>query len=416
MEVRAGMRRINPTKACLKPAWPLAALGLLLAPGIACADPEDALNFTVSTAVRHDDNVFRLPSNVLPPAGLGKTSKSDRINVTTVGLKFDKAYSQQRFQFGATITDNRYDRFSNLDFEARGYQAAWLWRLTSRLSGSLKADRQQSLADFTDYRTGVATGRNVRTTENRLFNADWWLHGSWHLVGGISEVRQSNSQTFSADASYNLVSAEAGVKYVAESGNSLALLSRQGRGENPGRVLDPVAVLDNRFDNDEIELKLDYQITGKSGVVARVARVERKHEHFSARDYAGTAGRFDYTWKPLGKLQVLLSAGRDIASFQDANGSFFVNDSVSLTPVWQIGAKTAARLKLESSRRDYRGAVTPLAVSREDRVRSMVLSLDWKPLRALTLSASLQKDRRDSSLAAFDYKATVATITAQLAF
>jgi len=389
------------------------AFGLLLAPGIACADAEDPLSFNAGAGLRYDDNVFRLPANADPRSALGKPTKADWIQTASLGVRFDKPYAQQRVQLVAGITDNRYETLGSLNFVSRNYQAAWLWHLTSRLSGTLSADKQQTLNDFADFRGST---RNIRTTETRHADADWWLHGSWHLTGGLAENHQNNSQTFTADDSFVLRSAEAGVKYVAESDNAISLVTRRGHGENPDRSLDPVAQLDTRYEQNETELKLNYQLTGKSTVNGSLARVERKHEHFGARDFAGMTGRADYLWKPFGKLQFGISAGRDIAVFQDATSSYYVNDSLSISPTWQVSAKTTAGLKLDLSRRDYRGAIAPLAASRQDQGRSVGITLGWAPLRSVSISGSLQWERRTSTLSGFEFTDTTAALTAQLTF
>ena len=57
------------------------------------------------------------------------------------------------------------------------------------------------------------------------------------------------------------------------------------------------------------------------------------------------------------------------------------------------------------------GAVIPPASGRQDRTRGAQLSLDWSPLRAVLLSASLQRDSRSSNQANLDFKASAANIT-----
>jgi exopolysaccharide biosynthesis operon protein EpsL len=392
--------------------------------GMACstlahADAEDVLNVVVGASLTHDDNLFRLSSGSDAQATLGQSTKSDWITTTSLGLRIDKPWSLQRFQLSATASDYRYRNFSFLNFSGVDYRAAWLWQVTPRLTGRLTADREQSLNNYADYRESAAyTVRNTRINENRHFDADWWLHGSWHLLGGVSEYQQRNGQLYKADGDYRLRSAEAGGKYVAESGSSVSLLGRSGRGDYLNRP--DSSLYDNRFDQHEAEIRATWLASGKSTLDGRLTRVERKYEHLGNLDYSGTTGRLDYRWTPTGKLQLELAAARDISSYQDVvyNTSYYVADSVSIAPVWSLGDKTSLRLRYEQGQRDFHGEVSLGSPStpRTDKPRNLLLGLNWMPTRTLSLNGSLKWDRRSSNITGLDYNEASAAFTAQLAF
>lgn len=388
---------------------------------------QDALSFSVGAGIRHDDNVFRLPSGADAQTVLGTSQKSDWIQTATFGLKFDQTYSQQRFLAMAGITDNRYDTFSHLSFVSKNYQVEWQWYLTSRLTGKLTADRLEALNDFRDYQ-GYST-RNIRTTENRRFNADWWVQGSWHLIGGVVEGRQANSQDrlasgqAFADASSRVRSGEAGVKYLTESGNFLTLLTRQGRGEYPDREADQGTFLDNRFDQDEIELGVSYRLTGKSTLNGRVARLERQHDHFPIRNYSGTVGQLDYVWMPAANLNLNFSAARDLISFQipwttasGSSSSYYINDRLSIAPAWHLSALTTVGARYEHGWRDYRGAVPPSVDSRSDQTRTLGLTFGWTPNRTVSVTGAVAREKLTSNFANVGYTATVVSLTGQATF
>ncbi len=400
-----------------RPIWPavLAAFALILTVGPVRADAGDTLNFVVGGLVRDDDNLYRLPSHIDPQLVLGKPTRSDRLHLDYFGIQLDKSYSQQRFKFDATASSYRYRTFSQLNFDAVDYSALWNWHITQRLKGNLSADRKQTQTNFADIRN--LTGTSTVTTENRRFDADWWLHGSWHLTAGVGEYSWRNSQIIRAQDSLRQRSADIGVRYVAESGSWLALSTRQARGTYDERTLDAPSLLDTGYVQDEVQLKMSWLLSGKSTIDGRITHLKRKHEHFTARDFGGTAGRLDYTLAPTGKVQVKVSAIRDIASFQETTNSYYVNNGFAFAPVWQIGDKTALRLNLEAGQRDYLGgAVVPPPTARRDKTRSLQLSFDWTPVRAVLLSASLQHDQRSSSDINFEYKANSASITGQFAF
>ena len=392
----------------------VAAIGLLLAAGLVRADAGDTLNFIAGETVRYEDNLFRLPSDIDPLLVTGKPTRSDQLTVTYVGIQFDKSYSQQAFHADVTQSRYRYKTYSYLNFDPLAYAASWKWHLTGRLSGNASIDQKTAQADFSDHHN---IRGNKTTSENSRVDADWWLHGSWHLTGGVWQSKYRNSTVNVAEGDLDQRSGNAGVRYVAESGSSLTLLSRTSRGDYPNQPLNAAAMIDTGYKQADIEVQAAWLISGQSSLNGRLTHLERNYDHFAERDYGGTAGRFDYTLTPSGKLQFKLSAVRNIASYVLLTSSYYVDDSLAFAPVWQISSKTALRLNLQRSQRDYLGgAPVPLPVTRHDQSRSALLSLDWAPMRALSLSASLQNSSRNSNEALQDYKDNTASITAQLSF
>lgn len=395
-------------------------IGLTLSAGIANAQEaitrsQDALTFVVGAGIRHDDNIYRLNSATDVQALTGKSERSDQIRTVTAGIRLDEQFSQQHVLVAAGVTDSRYQTYSNLNFVAKNYQAEWQWYLTSRFTGRVAADRAQTLADFRDYQG--TTSRNIVTTENRRFVADWWATGGWHLVGGAVETRQSYSQQNTTTASSSrLRSGEGGVRYATESGDSVTLLERRGNGEYPDRAVDTVALLDNRFGQNETELSVGYRVSGKSILTGRLARVERKHDNVPERDYTGTTGLLDWRWDPTAHLGVNLSAARDIVSYQNATSSYYTNDRLSIAPIWLMSAKTSLGLRYEQNWRDYQGAVTSVAVAREDRVRVVGLNLVWAPTTMVSVTGAFHREKLTSNISAFEYTANIASLSVQARF
>src|SRR4051794_11430993 len=89
-------------------AWRAGYLALLLAllgllpPGSAGAqealiDDLDFMKVVFGGSVLHDTNLFRIPDSIDPQArlGPGRSDKSELLTLKYVGLRADKAYSQQ---------------------------------------------------------------------------------------------------------------------------------------------------------------------------------------------------------------------------------------------------------------------------------------------------------------------------------
>lgn len=408
--------RIPPRR---KLSFILSSALILSGPVTAVADSgaaglDDTLNFSFGAGMRYDNNLFRLSDSESPQPFLGTSQKSDWVYSTNAGIKLDKPYSLQRFQLDATLVDNKYRTYSFLDYSAFNYRAAWLWHLTPRVSGILLADQKQVLNNFSDF-PNIAD-KSIQTNQTHLFTIDADIGAGVHVLSGLLDVRSRNSKVFEAVGNYQQEGAEAGIKYVAPSQNWISVVQRETLGKYRDRVLNPAAQLDSGFDQSETEANLSWRLTGKSMIDAKLGYIDRIHDHFSRRDYSGAISRLLWHWTPTGKLQFDLSLSRNLHSFQEAANSYFVADTLSVSPIWNYSAKTRFRFKYDYSDRDYRGAIAPTTKLRRDRVQSLLFSADWQATRKILVSGMLQRDRRNSNTDSFDYDSNAVSINAQFLF
>jgi exopolysaccharide biosynthesis operon protein EpsL len=328
----------------------------------------------------------------------------------------DKSLSLQRLELEAGVENHRYATFDYLDFTALNYSAIWHWSLTPELHGRLSSTHRESLNSFVDY-TGYRT-RNLRTDETRRFDSTLDLGSAWHLLGAIDQTTRTNGETFNQEDDNRLTTLEVGVRRDFRSGAALAYVAKTGRGEYFNREQALVSTqFDNRFDQREDEVSLNWPIDGKLSVDARLAHVERTHEHFSDRDYGGNTATLAATWRPTAKTSVRAGFRRELSSYQSGNASYISTDRFTLNPQWQITAKTALRGRYDYARRNYRGAIAASAEDgRLDTQQIAAIELEWQALKDLTLSASLQNDRRRSNISGVDYSSTAAGISARIDF
>lgn len=396
----------------------------------ALADEQDAFNLLLGVDVKYEDNLFRVDDNT----PLGNASKHDLTHTYSAGFKFDKMYSLQRIQVDATVTENKYQENSFLDWTGFNYRAAWLWQLTPRISGTLLATRNETLNSFGDFRRidpNAGTPRNlqsIQTNEREEFTADVLLWGGWHIVGGVSTIDSRNSQSFNEIGDFSQDSAEFGGRYVFPSGTEITLVQRESTGDYKGRAADPFRQLDTGYDQSETEGKIDWRVTGKSHLTAKLGYVDREHDNFTQRDYDGLTGLLAWRWMPTGKLLVNTAISRNIYSFQESNFaglgflvgdysySYYVADTFTWSPLWAITDKTSLRFRYDLSDRDFRGNLDPTSPSRRDILRSYTLTAEWQALRTLLVSAVARHEDRDSDRTDFDYKADSIGISAQLLF
>jgi exopolysaccharide biosynthesis operon protein EpsL len=401
----------------------------------ALADPEDAFNILVGVDLKYEDNLFRVEEGT----PLNNASKHDFVHTYSAGIKFDKVYSLQRVQLDATVTENKYQENDFLDWTGFNYRAAWLWSVTPRLKGTLLATRNETLNNFGDFRridpnreAPRTNLQSIQTNERRELTADFHLWGGWHVVGSVSNVESRNSQSFNEVGDFSQDSAEFGGRYVFRSGNEITVVHREATGDYKGRLADPLRQLDSGYDQSETEAKLDWRITGKSHITARVGYVDREHDNFEDRDYDDMTGLLAWRWMPTGKLLINTAISRNVYSFQESNAlmfggipvfragdysySYYVADTFTWSPIWGITDKTSLRFRYDLSHRDFRGNIDPNSPDRRDIVRSYVLAAEWEALRTLTVSGILRHENRDSDRDNFGYRANSVGITAQLLF
>ncbi|HSI22031.1 MAG TPA: XrtB/PEP-CTERM-associated polysaccharide biosynthesis outer membrane protein EpsL [Methylophilaceae bacterium] len=373
----------------------------------------DTLNFILGGQVRYDSNLFRLSGSEDPEPTLGRSQKSDIIYTTNAGIRIDKPYSLQRFVVEAMVVDNRFKTYDFLDYTAFNYSAAWHWNLTPRITGVLLAEQKQEMNSFAEFREAE---KNVQTSNVRLFTVDGDLGGGFHAIGGLLDVRARNSKTFDAVGDYQQDGFEVGGKYVASSQNWISLLQRETDGEYRGRELDPVAQLDSGFEQSETEANMFWRFTGKSSIDAKLGYLKREHDNFDDRDYSGMVGRLLYRWDITDKTQLNVSVARNLYSYQEAENSYYIAETFSISPVWEYSPKTTFRARYDYSEREYRGAIVSIPELRDDRLQMFLLAADWKATRNIIVTGALQRDKRSSNFEDFDYNATSASINAQFLF
>ena len=398
--------------------WSRGALALGLCTGAAGgvhADEFDTLNFNAGVSVIHDDNVFRLSAAADPQRLFGKPGRDDLITVTSAGLRLGKPYSLQRFEIDFNAVDYRYRNFTFLSFTALNYGATWRWSVTPRLTGTLSASRTEALNSFLDFQAFV---RNIRKDESYRASALYEFDGAWRMLGGVSRIERRNSQPFIQESDNGLTSVEAGARRVFGSGSHITGTVRHGIGEFFNRAQPLAAALvDTGYRQNEVEGRLYWYVTAKTLVDARAGYVARTHANFSQRDYSGAVANVSLNWSVTGKTSVQATYASELSSFQQTSSSFARVNRVSVGPVWEVDARTVARARIDYTRRDFLGAVAATPVNgRSDEFWSAYVGADWQPQRRVTLSVSLQADKRSSNIAGVDFRAATLTAGAQLNF
>lgn len=370
--------------------------------------PRNPVDVVVGADVSYDSNLFRQPSSA--------KLTSDTISIAYVGLRIDTQQSLQRYQVEITETIRRYAKTTHLDFDSLDYRGAWLWQVGTRVTGTLSADRTESLVPFEDVSSPGNTTRNVRVSQNRVFTLDAWAFGDWHLLAGVNQSTQKSDLAAEIQPDFKAVGHEIGLKYAVSSGSSISAIRRSTSGDYVNQSSNPL--LGGGYRQDESELKASWIASGKSTLSGRLAWLDRTQNGAAQRNFSGWAGEFLYTWAPTGKLGINLSAKRDLVPFQDLSGSYIVNNTLSVAPTWSITAKTVAHLLAAHTTSNFAGAASGPVIgpSRKDTLNLIEIGVDWSPANRLVFGVNLLHQVRDSNVSTFAFKDTIARITGSYRF
>lgn len=386
------------------------ALALGSLPAVAAelkTEREEGFGVRLSQSVRWDDNVFRVPDGERPADG---GSKSDRVSRSAVGLSFDHMYSLQRLVASLDVVRRSYDEHDELDSTTKSGLLRWDWATGKQWSGTAQLLQREAPRSFDDVDRRV---RSINTLQRAVFNADYWLHPDWSVVGGVERTRSRFSDDRSAASEYDETALEAGVGFRPKSGNRLSLVLRHADGEYPSRAA--TATRDPEYTQRDLRLRGDWVLTGISKLSGYVGYTDREYSTISSLDFSGPSGRIAFDWQPTGKLAFQVVARREIGSEYEVLDNYVLTRGVGLEAAWAATSKVTLIARAERLRRDH--GDTTLSSLGEDRRRTYGLSIDYRPLDTVTLSASaLRTEREADDSSGFDYDANIYGVDLKLAF
>ena len=368
---------------------------------IAPVDPTQPLRWHAGAQWQHDNNVLRSSQGAV----------ADHIWVANAGVRFDQTYSLQRVELRADLDAYRYDRSSGLNFNAANYLAAWHWAWGPQWSGRLSSERRQWVDRLGDV---SATGLIRRTETTDQAQALYRLSPSWRALAGAYERRLDNTDPRGQEPNSTVRGGELGVRYLLPSDSNVGYRMRQGQGSYSGAS---AVAVSGDFTEREHVFDGSWMATGALRMQGQFGHLAREHAQAPGRDFSGWLGRLGAQWQITGKTSVSAGLVRELAAYQTLDASYFEGYRLYVAPQWQAGAKTWLRVRLEQGQRQYKGAPPgALASGRQDRLSISSLELQWQPLRALNLIASVQRDERRSNITGADFRARIFAVSAQANF
>jgi len=377
---------------------------------------DDRLELFVGEMATWDSNVFRISKDANVLQSTGSTEKSDTYATTTFGFNLDVPISRQRLRASLAWIDNRYRRFTDLDFTGHDAKASWLWEAGDRAKGEVGFQEVYALASFATVQSRVPDPLKTRRAYGQ---ASYLVTPRWRVDGDISELTQRNGDVTRNANDVDVRNANLGLSYVSPAGNSIGVVARNEKGSYPNPEVVAGRVFDNSYSQDGVGMTTDWTITGKSRVNARVDYVRRRFDQLSARDFQGTLFRVLYDWKPTAKLTLDTIVQRDISAVEEQRTSFVLIKGVSFRPRYELTEKTSLSGTFEYSIRDYLGDPAEelgALPTRSDHVRSALIELSYKPYRRVALTLSVLREVRTSNIPLTDYAVTMVQGGARIGF
>jgi len=388
----------------LTAACALHALPVVAAP--ADEVPEEGFVVNLGQSVRWEDNLFRLPDGESPPDG---GSRSDRVSRSSAGLGFRHTYGLQRIAAGVEVAHRSYAEHDELDATTRSASGRWDWAAGKQWTGTATLLQRQAPRSFDDTDQRI---RSINTLRRGGVDANYWWHPDWSLLAGAERTRSRFSDDRSAASEYDETAFEAGVGFRPKSGNRLSLVARRAHGDYPNRT--PSATIDSGYEQRDLRLRGEWALTGISKLSGYLGYTSREYEHVNSLDFDGPTGRVAFDWVPTGKLSFQFVARREIGSEYEVIDNYVVTRGLGVEGRWAATDKIGVRARAEQLWRD-RGNVGVTALD-DDRTRLYGLSVDYAPLRTLTISASAQRAQRSAAGRASDYSADLYGLDARLEF
>ena len=394
--------------------WRLfALLSPFISPGMGHAETMTPLKLTLSEALLTDSNLFRLPAGVDLQPLIGKPSASDTIKITTVGFGFSKALSLQQLDLNVSLVDYKYSKFDYLNATSLNYNADLHWSATPWLHGELSTSNTETANNFANYR--VLNLKNIQKRKLNKFSSFYDLNSRVSLFATLDQNSLTNDQRQIGLTDYTTNGKEFGLRYAIPSGSSISYAFKRA----DGQYLNTSNLSNSSFNQTDNAVRAHWEISSKARADFSAAYINRSQANNPSRNFSGVNSSANLSWDLTGKTSMEFSWLRDLYGYQTTSASsasdinYSTNSRISFGPVWKISPKLVANLRYVATKVDFQSSS---AVQRTDNLRDTSLSLQWLPTQRISVTASLQRSKRSSDLAFYNFNSNMASLSAQYSF
>lgn len=389
---------------------PLALLGM-----VALRAEINPYYFGVSQSYTRQANLLRLADGAPPPDGY---SRADTLWNTGLSAGIDQNFGRQHAAANVSLRNSRYSH--NSIFNNQGYSGnvGLDWSTVERVSGSLSATANRSLANFNYYTTDLAVLRqkNLESTESVTAGVSVGLVTQYSLDFGLNHRQVRNSLQLPSVLARDFQQDDASLtlRWRPSSGAMLGLGLHQLEGTYPKYQFNLLngSYFADRFKQPGLDLTGTLRPTGASSLDARLSFSRTEYKLDQQRNFSGVTGTFGWAWQPSGKLRLNTRYTRDTG--QNSYALSYVtfanptevpssaeysqlNNVFKVQADYDLAAKVSISTAFLLTQREF--AQTFAGTNAGGKDNSVLLSLGgrWAPLRSVLVGCDLSWEKRTAS-------------------
>ncbi len=261
----------------------------------------------LDTSLRSDSNPLRFTEGPVIPPSLGISSPSDTIFSTDIrgAVIYPLDSPETRLVLTGQLGRRNYNQLTQLDNTEYAYRAALEWRYGTLWKGELFHSQEQQLYGYLD---GSLTTREMihRTTDS----VELALRATPEIE--IPLILRSRRTRY--DSPVNLIfestesSADAGIRLKTGTNSTARVGARTTSVSYPQRTAAQIALLDSRYQDNELYLESDWQYSVFTRLSGRVAALKRSYDSLEGKSFSAltTELRVLYDYSSLTRLTLEL--------------------------------------------------------------------------------------------------------------
>lgn len=330
----------------------------------------------------YDSNVLGLNSPEAALASNGSRALSDTSWTAYAGVDYRQLFGRQTVTANVSRSRTAFDRLSQLDYRGENFSSDLAWQLGNYWNGNAGFTRAVALAPFTDFH-GLES--NTIASARRHASAAWRFHPAWQVHAEVSRYAIDYSVLLQSQYDRTENQGVLGVDYTSRAGSTFGVRWRSLDGRFPNQILG-TSGLANDYRQHQLELKSDWQFSGKSRVNFLGSVVSRLHNVLPERDFRGYNGRMTLTTAVGGATSLTAAAWRETGIFDDVSTAYSTNRGAQLGARWSATSKFTVE---GSAKREYRDFTRSLRFSTlpdyRDVLHTNQLTLKYLPLDRLNM-------------------------------
>jgi exopolysaccharide biosynthesis operon protein EpsL len=370
----------------------------------------------VETQLTYDSNLLRLPDNYTPEMSGNKDTTSSFIKQIKAGVATKWQISQQQLIMDASIDQNWYSTFNELNHTGHELRGRWNWQVGRRLKGELSYNNRLTLGNFQSVNRLVTD--NLQKRELYIARGNYEVFPDWFLRGGFTSENTTYPSTALQQNNISEQTKEFGVRYLNRLNNLLGFYATITDGKYPFREAN--SDFDNAYTRTSYNLEGTWYYSIKTRFKGLIGYTSQDYQNLKSRNFSGITAEGDILWEVTRKSTLLLAAWRQISEAGSLNSSFVLNQGVRLTPTWRWTENPLIQVELPVSyeQRLSLGTISVVngVAAQQSNTSIIRLNLNYTPTTNIKMTAFAAYEKRNSNYSVSSYQDQSVGLTMKVSF